>query len=423
MRKQHSFRRKGLALLLAGFMTVTSLGLPGYPPIRTVQAEENEAANALLPADAEIVQIFQAPAGGYSTLKSVQMDVQIISGATVSKVKVYHNLNDIDDYYGNGREFDIDGFKVSGNKDIGQKKQTLKITDLTSSDSDAALNLMPNEWYAVGFTLISNNAEGTGYYPVSNSAVSYINNGQTSFDLLTVNTDGPISGEPDDVTLALTDSSRTTACVDLSQTINLSDYFTMDPSGLKRTVTYTSGNTDILTVSANGTVTPRAVGSTTVTAAHGSSSQSVTVYVVDPVLSNPGSTYTYNGRSQKAPVKADGMGTDYTLTYTDTEASTDADGKGDAVAAGQVDISVEGRGLFNGYSKTLNYEIGKLDIRSYAEAATITVDAAGKAHVSNLIGPGKDDAGLSEVDADGRGDYSISTVETGSTASGSTCNH
>ena len=99
MRKQHSFRRKGLALLLAGFMTVTSLGLPGYPPIRTVQAEENEAANALLPADAEIVQIFQAPAGGYSTLKSVQMDVQIISGATVSKVKVYHNLNDIDDYY------------------------------------------------------------------------------------------------------------------------------------------------------------------------------------------------------------------------------------------------------------------------------------------------------------------------------------
>ena len=150
MRKQHSFRRKGLALLLAGFMTVTSLGLPGYPPIRTVQAEENEAANALLPADAEIVQIFQAPAGGYSTLKSVQMDVQIISGATVSKVKVYHNLNDIDDYYGNGREFDIDGFKVSGNKDIGQKKQTLRITDLASSDSDAALNLMPNEWYAVG---------------------------------------------------------------------------------------------------------------------------------------------------------------------------------------------------------------------------------------------------------------------------------
>lgn len=420
MRKQHSFRRKGLALLLAGFMTVTSLGLPGYPPIRTVQAEENEAANALLPADAEIVQIFQAPAGGYSTLKSVQMDVQIISGATVSKVKVYHNLNDIDDYYGNGREFDIDGFKVSGNKDIGQKKQTLRITDLTSSDSDAALNLMPNEWYAVGFTLISSNAEGTGYYPVSNSAVSYINNGQTSFDLLTVNTDGTISGEPDDVTLALTDSSRTTACVDLSQTINLSDYFTMDPSGLKRTVTYTSGNTAILTVSANGTVKPKAVGSTTVTAAHGSSSQSVTVYVVDPVLSNPGSTYTYNGSSQKAPVTANGMGTDYTLTYTDTEASTDADGKGDAVAAGRVDISVEGRSPLNGYSKTLNYEIGKLDIQPYAEAASITVDAAGKAHVSNLVGPGKDAVGLSEVDADGRGDYSISTVETGSTASGST---
>jgi hypothetical protein len=125
---------------------------------------------------------------------------------------------------------------------------------------------------------------------------------------------------------------------------------TLNPA-YKRTITYTSGNTGIVTVAADGNLTYVGTGSTSISVAVGglAETKTVPVKILKSELTN-GTSYVYGGSAVTPAVQVTcgstlNQGTDYTVQYNNN------------TSVGEASVTITGAGAYSGYQKTLTYQI------------------------------------------------------------------
>ena len=244
-------------------------------------------------------------------------------------------------------------FEVTG--DI----KLMAIAEARISLADANITLKSNEFTYDGTAKTSNidsvKVNGTTLVADTDYTASYKNNTNAGTATITIKGIGNYKGQAT-ATFAITKASQTiTATVD-STSIKQGGKTRVQVSGAQGSVSYKSGNTSVLSVAKDGTVTGKGAGSTivTVTAAETANykAQTLATDAIDVTGSISGakislskSSYTYDGEAKTPTISVTlnkttlTAGTDYSASYADN------------INAGTATVTVTGKGGYFGTAK------------------------------------------------------------------------
>ncbi len=324
----------GLALLMA---------------VSTLSVGSNLFANFVASADYPIESGTQIALVGtatrdYQKLDTASMQVDLSSDQSVSySVSVYQNLTDASNPTSGVLRYSGTTNQVSGTTEEASAKSL--------NEAISGVYLSNGETYAVVYSF-SDASDDVYSYSADSSGVGYVNDsgwGEMDDNYIDASLSNVSAGDfSDNTTLSV---ASTVLNIDLAD--NTSQIAASLSPALKRTITCTSSNSDVVNVTSNGALSPVASGtaSVSVSAAGASNTIDVTVNVLESSITDGGDSYTYTGSSITPDLTVRcgsttlSQGSDYTVSY---ESNTNV---------GTASATVTGRGNYAGYSKTINYGI------------------------------------------------------------------
>ncbi|MCR5145583.1 MAG: fibronectin type III domain-containing protein [Lachnospiraceae bacterium] len=348
-----SLKNRIEALVLAALLVVTTL-FAGQK-IQANYEGVGSDASSYVSTGGSIAQVIKSSATNYETVNGGSFKLHLDENQTVNyKVAFYQNLTDELNPESGERVCEIN----SASPVTGTGETTIDFS------APSTITVANGETFSVVITLTS----ATGriiYYKNPGSGVG------TGYSKEASGGWSPMGGSLFNITTTATDSASDITSISLNETNIYLDsdddetetlVATLKPAYL-RTVTFSSDNENVATVDTTSGVVQKSnsTGKATITATAGGKSATANAYVIKSQLAS--NAYTYDGTAKEPAVtvtcgSALTLGNDYTVSYEDN------------VDVGTAKAIITGKGIYAGYSKTLEYSI------SAATFDQTTVDAA-----------------------------------------------